>query len=234
MGAARYWDDPEADLEETIDLPLPPSVRTRPDPPPIALRMLKEVIDAIRLVGGVLVVGGLGVIVFNLDKSGRDFAHIAIPMTSLAVIPGTLYLVAAEGLVRRRYWAWVMSLLVTIILMLAILGAGYYFIAVVVPYNAAPGVDANAGGFVFPILLYFSMPSLILIYMLRALPVIREAELLTFTGFNVLPPVRVQPIDLEERARWQRSEDDYESSAPRSSAPGPAAPTSPGPTPPAP
>jgi len=155
-------------------------------------------------------------------------------MTSLAVIPGALYLVAAEGLVRRRYWAWVMSLLVTVILMITILGAGYYFIAVVVPYNAAPGVDANADGFVFPILLYFSMPSLILVYMLPALPVIREAELLTFTGFSVLPPVRVQPIDLEERARRRHLEDEYENSAPGSSAPRPAAPTSPGRTPPAP
>jgi hypothetical protein len=230
MGAARYWDDPEADLEETIDLPLPASVRVRPDPPPVALRIFKEVVDAIRLVGGVLVVGGLGVIVFNLGKSGRDFAHVAIPITSLAVIPGALYLVAAEGLAqRRRYWAWVMSLLVTIILMLAILGAGYYFIAVVVPRNAGPGGTANMEALVFPIVLYFSMPSLIMVYMLRALPVIREAELLTYTGFHVLPPVPVQTLDpSEDRAHRRRLEDEYERSAP-----GPAA-TSRGQTPPAP
>lgn len=211
MGAARYWDDPDADLEETTDLPLPPSVRAQLDePPPPALRVLKEVIDAIRMVGGVLVVGGLGAIVASLGRSSRDFIHIAVPATSVAVIPGVLYLVAAAGLVRRRYWAWVMSLLVTIVLMLVILAVGIYALAVVAPRSAGPSGEIHASGCVCPTLLYFSMPSLILLYMVRALPVIREAELLTFTGFNVLPPVRVQPLDP------------------------PAEPTSPAPAPPAP
>jgi len=227
MGAARYWDDPEADLEETIDLPLPARVRTHPDPPPDALRVLKEVIDAIRMAGFVLAVGGLGVIVSNLGKSGRDLVHVAVPVVSLAVIPGALYLVAAEGLIRRRYWAWVMSLMVTVILMLAILAGGYYFMAFVAP--RPPGGEMNYG-FLYPILLYFSMPCLIMLYMLRALPVIREAELLTFTGFNVLPPMTVQTLDpSEERAHQRRLEDEYENSAAR-----PAAATSRGPARPAP
>src|SRR5438552_1317987 len=37
MGAARYWDDPEANLEETTDLPLPPSLRAELEPPLDAL-----------------------------------------------------------------------------------------------------------------------------------------------------------------------------------------------------
>src|SRR3954453_13211558 len=104
MGAARYWDDPEADLEETVDLPLPPTFRPRPQPAPpaTAVRMLKEVIDAIRAVGGVLVFGGL-LIILSFGGAGRNFLRVAIPITSLAIIPGALYLVAAAGLVRRRY-----------------------------------------------------------------------------------------------------------------------------------
>jgi hypothetical protein len=196
MGAARYWDDPDADLEETTDLPLPPDLRAElGTPPPPALRVLEEVISALRMVGVVLAVGGLGVIFANLGRTGRDFIHIAVPFASLAVIPGALYLVAAEGLVRRRYWAWVMSLLVTVVLMVAILGVGCYLLAVLGPRRAGPSGEINASGYVCPTLLYFSMPSLILLYMVRALPVIREAELLTSKGFNVLPPVPVQPLD---------------------------------------
>src|SRR4051812_26604234 len=150
MGAARYWDDPDADLEETTDLPLPESVRAALEPPPsAALRVLGEVINAIRLVGGVLAVAGLGVLVANLNKTGRDFVHVAVPVTSLAVIPGALYVVAAEGLIRRRYWAWVMSLLVTIVLMVAILGVAYYF-AAVLSSRVGPDGDVHAGEYVLP------------------------------------------------------------------------------------
>jgi hypothetical protein len=178
MGPARFWDDPDADLQRTVDLPLPPAVRRRFEPTPREFAILREVIDAIRLVGALLVVGGLFA-VFGMRASLGARVRPAAMVTGLVTLPGALYVVASLGQTARRYWAWVMSLVVTVLLMATLLGVGVYFVAF------APG--AGAPTLVVPVALYFSMPGLILLYMLRALPVVRDAELLSGNGFLVLP-----------------------------------------------
>lgn len=193
MGAARYWDDPEADLEETIDLPVPGDVRAGFEPRPTAYAILREVIDAIRLVGTLLAVFGGPVAWLLVPRGGAAPLRVVGLIAGLVVIPGVLYLVAAAGLMRRRYWAWTMGLIVTVLLMLTLLGLGVYFVA----FSSRP----EAVGFVVPTAIYFSMPVLILLYMVRALPVIRDAELLVRTGFNVLPAAPALP----DRARLRRS-----------------------------
>ncbi|HEY7119084.1 MAG TPA: hypothetical protein VH475_21010 [Tepidisphaeraceae bacterium] len=148
------------------------------EPTPRQLRIFREVIDAIRFVGIVLVVVGVIVAGVMVEKRGA-MARRAPPVAGLVAAPGLLYLVAAVGLSRRRYWAWVMSLIVTVLLMVALLATCVYFAAF-----ARAGASA---GLACPTVMYFSMPCLILLYMLRAVPVVRDAGLLVRKGFHVLP-----------------------------------------------
>src|SRR5689334_22881273 len=164
MGPARYWDDPDADLERTVDIPIPPAVSAGFEPTPREFAILEEVVHALRMVGGVLaVVAGLVVMVLA-QQGGRDFRR-AVVLTGLLLPPGVLYLVAAAGLVRRRYWAWVMSAVVTAVIMLVLFGLAVFMI---------DGMEEPAEALVLvPLAMLFAMPSLLLLYMLRARPVIR-------------------------------------------------------------
>jgi hypothetical protein len=178
MGAAQYWDDPDADLERTVDLPVPPTVRARFEPTPREVAILEEVVHALRMIGVVLAVIS-GVIALTFAQAAGPDLRRAVALTGLVLAPGVLYLVAAAGLVRRRYWAWVMSATVTGVMMLALLGFAMSVVA---------GMTEPVEAFVLvPLALLLAMPSLILAYMLRARPVIRDAELLVGSGFDVLP-----------------------------------------------
>lgn len=98
----------------------------------------------------------------------------------LVTVPGVLYLIGSIGLARRRYWAWVMSLSVTVLLIVALL-AGMIVIACTNP---------NGTQVFCPGAFYLLMPVLILGFMLRTLSVLREAELLRMKGFMILPVAR--------------------------------------------
>ena len=178
MGPARYWDDPDADLERTVDIPVPTAVRAGFEPTPREFAILEEVIHALRMVGAVLAaISGVIALVYA-QAAGPDLRR-AIAATGLVLAPGVLYLVAAAGLVRRRYWAWVMSATVTAMLMLTLLGLAVSLVA---------GMSEPTEALVLvPLSMLFAMPSLLLIYMLRARSVIRDAELLVGSGFDVLP-----------------------------------------------
>lgn len=178
MGPARFWDDPDADLERTVDLPVPPAVRDRFEPTPREIAVLQEVIEAIRVVGVLLVVGGL-LALFGMKATLGAKVRPAAMITGLVTLPGALYVVASAGLTARRYWAWVMSLAVTTLLMATVFGLATYLVM-----GMREPVEALG---LFPLALVFAMPSLILLYMLRARPVIRDAELLVGMGFDVLP-----------------------------------------------
>jgi hypothetical protein len=174
MGPARFWDDPDADLDKTVDLRVPPAVRARFEPTPREIAILEEVIHALRMVGLLLLCGGM----LTLPAfDGR--VRWAMMVNALVTFPGGLYLVASFGLLARRYWAWVMSLAVTTLLMLVIFAIALYQVA----QMSEPG-EALV---LVPLALLFAMPSLILLYMLRARPVIRDAQLLVGSGFDVVP-----------------------------------------------
>jgi hypothetical protein len=146
---------------------------------PRHLEVLREVIDALRLVGVLLSIGGIFFTSRIFDFRDPINPRVAA-VTGLVTIPGVLYVIASVGLTRRRYWAWVMSLIVTVLLIVALLAT----MIVVTCLN-------DRGGQIFiPGIFYLLMPVLILIYMLRALPVLREAELLDTKGFIVLPVAR--------------------------------------------
>jgi hypothetical protein len=149
---------------------------------PRAVTILEEVIDAIRLVGVLLAVGGV-LVSGRIANLRMLFDPKLALVTGLVTIPGVLYLVAAAGLVKRRYWAWVMSLAVTVLLIVALIAA----------FAVVAWRDAKMRSFVVPGALYVSMPGLILAYMVRALPVVREAELLGTKGFNVLMGTSPRP-----------------------------------------
>src|SRR3954468_1345704 len=128
MGAAQFWDDPDADLERTVDLLCPRAARRRFDPRPREQRLLDEVTEAIRFVGVMLVACGLiGLLaVAGLNGAPR---YTAVVVTGLVTVPGALYVVASFGLAARRHWAWVTSLVVTLVLMAALGGFGIYVAA---------------------------------------------------------------------------------------------------------
>jgi hypothetical protein len=188
MCARSTRDEPIDYFEESLDLCVPPRAKVAPfGPTPRDHAILREVIDGIRLVGAVLAVGG-GVATFSLASQGGAMLRLAGPVAGLIVVPGVLYLIAAAGLVRRRYWAWAMSLMVTVLLMLTLVGVGVYFVAF---------GDAKGAGFVCPTAVYFAMPVCILVYMARALPVVRDGELLVNKGFHVLPPATGGPSPVQ-------------------------------------
>ncbi|MDB5320613.1 MAG: hypothetical protein JWN40_2244 [Phycisphaerales bacterium] len=147
------------------------------DPHARAVAVLGEVIDALRMVGVLLTLGGA---LFSIGTKSGDFGTVVVLVTSLVTVPGLLYIIASVGLARRRYWAWVMSFAVSVLLMVALL-VTFALITIRQPDAALMWI---------PGILLMSMPGLILFYMLRALPVVREAELLGAPGFAVLPAVR--------------------------------------------
>jgi len=149
------------------------------DPTPRAVRLLHEVIGALRLVGILLAIGGVVVTSRIINLSDPITPRVAA-VTGLVTVPGMLYLIGSIGLARRRYWAWVMSLSVTVLLIVALL-AGMIVIACTNP---------NGTQVFCPGAFYLLMPVLILGYILRTLPVLREAELLGMKGFMILPVAR--------------------------------------------
>jgi hypothetical protein len=156
-----------------------PAPGDRFNPTPRHLEVLREVIDALRLVGVLLTIGGIAFTSRIFEFRDPLNPRVAA-VTGLVTIPGVLYVIASVGLTRRRYWAWTMSLIVTVLLIVALLAG----MIVVTCLN-------NRGGQIFiPGIFYLLMPVLILIYMLRTLPVLRETELLDTKGFIVLPLAR--------------------------------------------
>jgi len=154
------------------------------DPTPRAVTLLHEVIDALRLVGMLLAVGGIAVTSRMINLRDPITPRVAA-VTGLVTVPGVLYLIGSIGLARRRYWAWVMSLSVTVLLIVA-----QVVVMVVIACINPAGIQVFCPGF-FCVL----MPVLILGYMLRTLPVLREAELLGMKGFMMLPVARHSPDD---------------------------------------
>jgi drug/metabolite transporter (DMT)-like permease len=149
------------------------------DPTPRAVKLLHEVIDALRLVGILLAVGGIVVTSRMMNLRDPITPRVAA-ITGLVTVPGVLYLIGSIGLARRRYWAWVMSLSVTVLLIVA-----QVVVMIVIACISPEGSQIFCPGF-FCVL----MPVLILCYMLRTLPVLREAELLGMKGFMILPVAR--------------------------------------------
>jgi hypothetical protein len=139
-------------------------------------------------VGALLALGGM-LATYQFTNPRDLFTPILALTTGLVTVPGVLYLAASVGLVRRRYWAWVMSFAVTVLLI----------VALVVTFGVIAVRVHNGFGFLVPGVLYVLMPCLILAYMLRALPVVREAELLGAKGFNVLP---ARPAGCGDDQRW--------------------------------
>jgi hypothetical protein len=149
------------------------------DPTPRAVKLLHEVIDALRLVGMLLAAGGVVVTSRIIDLRDPITPRVAA-VTGLVTVPGVLYVIGSIGLSRRRYWAWVMSLSVTVLLIVALLAS-----MIVIACISPNGTQVFCPGF-----FYLLMPVLILCYMLRTLPVLREAELLGMKGFMILPVAR--------------------------------------------
>ena len=172
----RILDRYEAGVNDGIMLLMSGPHFGRFDPTPRAVKLLREVIDALRLVGMLLAIGGVVVTSRIINLSDPITPRVA-GVTGLVTVPGILYVIGSIGLARRRYWAWVMSLSVTVLLIVALL-ASMLVIACTHP---------NGTQIFCPGVFYLLMPALILTYMLHTLPVLREAELLGVKGFMILP-----------------------------------------------
>jgi hypothetical protein len=151
-----------------------------PDPRDRREKIVREVVDAIRMMGFFLVLGGGVTTISMADRSTILSPKLAL-ITGLVTVPGVLYLVAAWALARRRYWGWVMGFSVTTLLILALIA-----ITIALLCSNSPGRFIA----MIPMALYISMPSLILIYMLRGLAVVREAQSLEQKGFIIVPRVQ--------------------------------------------
>jgi hypothetical protein len=165
MGPARFWDDPDADLDKTVDLPVPPAVRARFEPVPGEDAPLDQLAHAINLIGLVLITLGLAaLLVFSGDRGSR--LRPTIVVTGLFTLPGALYVVASVGLTCRQLWAWLMTLVVTLILLSTLVCTGVYLAATGEPDRLLV---------LLPTAFYFPIPCVILHYAMRARPYTREA-----------------------------------------------------------
>jgi hypothetical protein len=219
MGPARYWDDPDADLERTVDLTVPPAVRARFEPTPGEDAPLDELAHAIIMIGLLLVILGM-VALIGFASHAPSPLRLAIVVTGLFTLPGALYVVASIGLTWRQFWAWVLTVVVTLLLLGTLLCTAVYL--------ASTG-EPESLFMLLPTAFYFLIPCVILHYAMRALSVIREARMLDRLGFDVLPA----NDDAAEDQPPPRavSLDDSDPGEPTSPSPAPPAPSRPPPPP---
>jgi hypothetical protein len=218
MGPARFWDDSDADLERTVDLPVPPAVRARFEPVPGDDAPLDQLAHAIIMVGGVMIT--LGLTALLISAGGGSRLRPTIFVTGLFTLPGGLYVVASIGVTWRQFWAWVLTVAVTLLLLGTLLCTGVYLAATGEPESLL---------MLLPLGFYFLIPCVILHYTMRALPVIREVRMLDRLGFDVLP---VNDDAAEDQPPPRAiSLDQSDAAGPTSPWPAPPAPSPPTPPP---
>jgi len=145
-------------------------------------RVFSEVIDALWFLGLLLFLGG-GAVTIGLLNKGKVMLHVAALVTALATVPGALYVVAAVGLKRRRYWAWVATSVLTwvsLVVAVGLCGAAAYEVLRAGAYGEllGPAVALGSWGTALGSILWALRASL---------PAVRQTEQLARPAFNVIP-----------------------------------------------
>jgi hypothetical protein len=154
-------------------------------------RELDLTVDETQTIGGIFVVVGAGLLVAivaqakHLDRA----ALLGIgAVSTLLIAPGVLYVLAGVFLRRRRYWAWVATRVMTIVL-LWVVGLGGVAAVVLTTinqpliYGLGPVVGFGCWG---------AALGIILSSLRRNVRLVREAEHVAQKGFHVLPVRRAE------------------------------------------
>lgn len=150
---------------------------------------LKAAVNGIVALGIVFtLIGGL-ILAAALAADTRRSRLVAMLVGSFLVAPGILYIVGAIFLRARRYWAWVTTLVLTIIALIAVAALSVWLVI-----SMGRRVDGQPSA-----LLAFGCWGMALIFVLRylrdALPGVRETEANAQHGFAVVAPVAVEPVE---------------------------------------
>ena len=176
-----------------------------PTPPPLPVnadaqgraRDLKSIVGSAQLLGGCFLCFGL-LLLFPATRRRRWVDPTLLFIASSLMSSGVLYVVFASFLKRRRYWAWVATLVMTILLLAVVTSfAGWvaYSVARDVGREPAPGrvfLLAMLGPGVW-LGTWIAALVLILRYLRRSLPAVREEESVVQKGFAVVPLAQLAP-----------------------------------------
>src|SRR5687767_10025728 len=166
------------------------------------VRRLKAVVNAARLLGICFLGFGLLTMFPAIQRFGFDpvFMLIASSLTS----SGALYLVFSAFLARRRYWAWVAMLVMTIFLLGGVAVFSVFVVSNIVRQFTrwgepewsemlrmllGPGLWLGS---------WLAALILILRYLGQSLPAVREEEAVAQKGFAVSPVADPAPPDLRD------------------------------------
>jgi hypothetical protein len=155
-------------------------------------RRLKEIIRSAYLLGSAFL--GAGVLVGFAASSMRRADPVSVVIAMSLGSSGLLYIIFAKFLRRRRYWAWVASFVMTVILFTFVSAFAVWVVSRMVarwdPEMAALSMIPviGLGSWVLAL-------ALILMYLREALPAVREEEAGVQMGFAVIPVASVASAD---------------------------------------
>ena len=164
-------------------------------------RRLKDVIHSAYLLGGTFFVVGALLGLLSLGMRRRADAIGLVIAMSLGS-SGLLYMIFAHFLRRRRYWAWVASLVMTIVLLTFVGILTLWILILIVARWEREMTDPQSFLVVVPIIGLGSWVlalALILKYLREALPAVREEEAGVQMGFAVIPVAHVAQSDEPSR-----------------------------------
>jgi len=151
-------------------------------------RRLKDVIYSAYLLGGTFFVVGVCVGLLGGGVRRGDVVGLVIAVSLGS--SGLLYMIFAFFLRRRRYWAWVASVVMTVLLLVFVLFLTIWLVVRIPMWRhqemamfvAVPLVGLGS---------WVTALGLILKYLRDALPAVREKEAGAQMGFAVIPVARV-------------------------------------------
>ncbi len=151
-------------------------------------RHLAATVRVTRLIGILFVaIGGLGVLLILSDSRRPVFALTLL--STLVITPGVLYVIAGVFLKKRRYWAWMTTVIMTLLLLLTALT---FSAAVVIEMMHSRHPDDASMPATGLACMVFSLTS-ILISLRKCLPAVLESEQQAQHGFAVIPVAHLAP-----------------------------------------
>lgn len=152
-------------------------------------RHLDKTVRETRLIGILFAaIGGIAILAAMQDSRRTPTPFLA-GMSVMLVAPGVLYVLAGVFLKRRRYWAWMTTVVMTVLLLLAVIILSVGLIAAMIRSN-----NADAGwmpGIAFAC--WTIALGSILFSLRQCLPAILETEQQAQQGFSVIPVARLAP-----------------------------------------
>jgi hypothetical protein len=155
-------------------------------------RHLKSIVGSAQLLGGAFVAVGLFMMLIAFGGRRADPLMLVLAM-SLAS-SGAAYIVFATFLRRRRYWAWVATLVMTILLLAAVSFLALWIVARAL-FESDPRILAIITIPVIGFGSWIAALALILYYLRESLPAVREQEAVVQKGFAVIPVAQVAPTE---------------------------------------